>query len=885
MPDALSCPDPARLRRLLNGLEPLGDREATLLEHHLRECGRCEHLAESAAGGDTLVEALAGGGTRHDGPLPPPVDRLVERFKNLPAPAEQATRDGSRTESPQNGGGPAAGAPEEALRFLRPPEAPGEIGRLGHYRVLRQLGRGGMGVVLLGEDTLLQRPVALKAMLPSLAAHPAARERFLREARAAARIKHDHVVTIHQVGEQSGVPYLAMELLDGESLEDRLHREGRLPTGEVVRIGREMAEALQAAHESGLIHRDIKPANVWLESRTTLQRAGRAQARVKVLDFGLARGSGDSQVTAQGAILGTPAYMAPEQARGEAVDHRSDLFSLGCVLYRTATGELPFKGKDAFSTLTALAVHQPSPPRQTNPDVPVPLDRLITRLLNKDPGQRPPSAAAVARALQLIEETPTAPPAQTPPTQAAPVRAARRGRLLAVAAVAGVLLGGLLMQQVIVRIKGKDGKVKQEIPLQQGETVEVVNGPAGEPLPFFDGKTLEGWEGDTRYWKVEKGAIVGRGWREAYNTFLCSKKKYRDFELRFRGRLRGGKGNSGVQIRSEIMDRAKFTVKGPQADMGDDYWGSLYGEHFGGMMKRAPADVVKKALKPAGFNDYFIRCVGKHVTIKLNGETTVDDDFETMPAEGIIAWQLHGGHPDMEVEFRDVRFKDLRGGDDAGLRRVRPGRRTDIESTPAPKGATVLFDGKNLRGWVNPDTREKAHWALVRGGAVRVTPGGNIATVRNFGGSFRLHVEFRVPDEPGKTGQARGNSGVYLQGRYEVQILDSYGLKSDSTDCGGIYGVAAPRVNACKAPGVWQSFDIDFVAPKCKAGKLAEPARLTVYHNGVKIHDNVQVAKETGLSLGGDPCEPGPVMLQDHGSPVEFRNIWLLPGRAGRGRE
>ena len=137
---------------------------------------------------------------------------------------------------------------------------------------------------------------------------------------------------------------------------------------------------------------------------------------------------------------------------------------------------------------------------------------------------------------------------------------------------------------------------------------------------------------------------------------------------------------------------------------------------------------------------------------------------------------------------------------------------------------------------------------------------------------------FRVPYLPKEKGQARGNSGVYVQGRYEVQVLDSYGLESKIDDCGAIYGIAAPKVNACKAPTVWQSYDIEFTTPECKDGKKVENARMTVHQNGVKIHDNVEITKDnTTAGLGDDVCKPGPIMLQDHGSPVQFRNIWVLP--------
>ncbi|MCS6852719.1 MAG: DUF1080 domain-containing protein [Gemmataceae bacterium] len=194
-------------------------------------------------------------------------------------------------------------------------------------------------------------------------------------------------------------------------------------------------------------------------------------------------------------------------------------------------------------------------------------------------------------------------------------------------------------------------------------TVGLPTGHAADPASdFFNGKDTTGWVGLKSYWKVENGAIIGSTFPDGlkFNTFLCSQKKYRDFELKFQVRLKEGKGNSGVQVRSEFFDMDKFAVKGPQCDIGGGFWGSLYGEHFGGMMQAAPKDQVSKVLKPADFNDYYIRCVGKHVTIKINGLTTVDADFPKMPDEGIIAWQLHAGGP-MEVTFRNIEFKELSG--------------------------------------------------------------------------------------------------------------------------------------------------------------------------------------------------------------------------------
>lgn len=182
---------------------------------------------------------------------------------------------------------------------------------------------------------------------------------------------------------------------------------------------------------------------------------------------------------------------------------------------------------------------------------------------------------------------------------------------------------------------------------------------ADSKAEFFNGKNTDGWEGLKEYWTVKDGALVGASPKGLkFNTFLCSKQKYRDFELSFQIRLKGGTGNSGVQIRSEIFEPKTYAVKGPQCDIGAQYWGSLYGEHFGGMMKAADAQLVKKVLKADDFNDYSIKAVGKHVTIKLNGHVTVDGDFPKMPDEGIIAWQLHSG-PAMEVTFRNIQFKNL----------------------------------------------------------------------------------------------------------------------------------------------------------------------------------------------------------------------------------
>jgi serine/threonine protein kinase len=307
--------------------------------------------------------------------------------------------------------------------FLRPAEQPDELGRLGPYRVLQLLGQGGMGRVYRAEDPRLKRQIALKVMLSTFAADAQARQRFFREAQAQAALEHEHIVAIFEVDEDNGVPYLAMPLLKGETLADVLRCEGLLPRAEMLRIGREIAEGLAAAHACNLVHRDIKPSNIWLEGE---------RRRVKILDFGLARptaGQEQLALTQSGAMVGTPGFLAPEQARGGTVTTRSDLFSLGCVLYQMATGAPPFKGANMMALLTALAMDEPAPPQTLNPDVPPALGEYVLKLLAKDPAKRPPSACEVADRLASLATT-TA-DTQSLPAQAAAPPAAPRWRLLA----------------------------------------------------------------------------------------------------------------------------------------------------------------------------------------------------------------------------------------------------------------------------------------------------------------------------------------------------------------------------------------------------------------------------------------------------------------------
>jgi serine/threonine protein kinase len=280
-----------------------------------------------------------------------------------------------------------------AVALLEPSQAPDELGRLAGFRVLEKLGQGGMGVVFKAEDIQLVRPVALKVLRPEFITDPKAGQAFLREARALAALRDEHVVTIYQAGESNRVVFLAMELLEGCTLEQYLDRNKPLSLRQKLRIGRETALGLAAVHKAGMIHRDIKPGNLWLESPS---------GRIKVLDFGLARPQSADDA---GPTFGTPAYMAPEQSAGHLLDARCDLYSLGVVMFRLTTGRLPFADLNAIALLDRAAAEPAPDVREFSPDIPTELADIIARLLSKDPVSRPNSARQVADELHALEKS------------------------------------------------------------------------------------------------------------------------------------------------------------------------------------------------------------------------------------------------------------------------------------------------------------------------------------------------------------------------------------------------------------------------------------------------------------------------------------------------
>jgi eukaryotic-like serine/threonine-protein kinase len=283
---------------------------------------------------------------------------------------------------------------ESTIRsILSEPSHPEMLGRLGRYEIERIIGTGGMGIVLKGFDFELNRPVAIKLLAPHLARAGAARQRFAREARAAAAVVHEHVVPIHNVESEDAHPFLVMQFIPGESLQSRVEREGPLSVREVLRIGLQAASGLAAAHAQGLVHRDVKPANILLENGVE---------RAYLTDFGLARAADDASLTFTGVVAGTPHYMSPEQADGRPLDFRSDLFSLGAALYFMATGHPPFRAERPMAVLKRICHDRHRPAWQCNTEIPDALSAIIDRLLEKDPGRRYGTADELQRALSQV---------------------------------------------------------------------------------------------------------------------------------------------------------------------------------------------------------------------------------------------------------------------------------------------------------------------------------------------------------------------------------------------------------------------------------------------------------------------------------------------------
>ncbi|MCE9530097.1 MAG: serine/threonine protein kinase [Planctomycetes bacterium] len=507
------CPDSADLKRLIDGSLSTGEQES--ITAHLDCCENCQQSIEQiAAGGSGLLDCAKGcGKIRPDGTSAywPAVKQLEREIFHstastsapvTPSPSQMAV---TRTE------GSDGKAEKPAFDFLDPAEEPGTLGKLGRFHVVSSIGQGGMGMVLRAMDVCLQRQVALKVLDPQLAKNDLARNRFIREARAAASITHENVVAVHHVEHhRDEIPFLVMRLVEGESLQDLLDkRGGPLAIRDVVDIGRQVAAGLAAAHEKTLIHRDIKPANILIEKGT---------GKVLLTDFGLARAMEDVKLTQSGFVAGTPLYMSPEQARGETLDNRSDLFSLGSLLYAMCTGNPPFQGSSAFVVLRAVTEGRHRPVQEINPNVPDDLAAIIDHLLAKKPENRIQSAAEVADLLgQLSTRLPVEKFASTPvkrPTRSFPrLQLGGWRRYVAWAGLVVIGLNALVFVSELTRLthwtvlgqRSHDGpKPRLVLDAGTGPIWSVAYSPNGETVAMAVD------DGSVRLWNAHTGQLQSR---------------------------------------------------------------------------------------------------------------------------------------------------------------------------------------------------------------------------------------------------------------------------------------------------------------------------------------------------------------------------------------
>lgn len=460
------CLSDTDLNGLVNGDESVSASSA----RHLEECGACRARLEALAGTGSLHIS----GLRAPDPVPPSLAEAMDALRTVNGVAS----DSENVETPWR----PVDVPLEASTRS------GALGSFAGYDILELVAQGGMGIVFKGYDRSLHRVVAIKVLAPALAAGSVARVRFLREARAAAAVNHEHVVAIHAVGEEKGLPYLVMQYVAGRSLQARLDATGPLAPQEVLRVGSQAAYGLAAAHSQGLIHRDVKPGNILLENSVE---------RVKLTDFGLARAADATDVTRPGVVAGTPEFMAPEQARGERLDPRADLFALGTVLYAMATGVSPFQSDSTPATLRRVCEHNPRPVHEVNPGQPRWLGEIIERLMSKRPEDRYSDALGVARVMEeALARLQAAPPVKPGLAESA-AEQDPKGRRIGVASILAlvVVCGVLGLIWATQGPRGGSDATPFQVRHADG-TAEGFTNVAESLAAYRPGDTLEfAWDG------------------------------------------------------------------------------------------------------------------------------------------------------------------------------------------------------------------------------------------------------------------------------------------------------------------------------------------------------------------------------------------------------
>ncbi len=861
--------------------------------------------------------------------------------------------------------------------------------KLGRFEILSTLGEGAFGTVYKAYDPQLDRHVALKVPRFGSQQSKEDRERFLREARSAAGLHHPQICPVHEVGTIDGHDYIVMAFIDGKPLSKVIQAQATISDKQVASVIRRIAVALQEAHEKGVIHRDLKPANVMINRK----------GEPVIMDFGLARrsNSGDAQISQTGQIMGTPAYMSPEQARGDgkSVGPAADIYSLGVMLYELLCGRRPFEG--TISEVIGQILHvEPVPPSQHRPGVDKRLEAICLKSMARKSGDRYVSMKDLAAALaEYTKSSSTAQPKEKGtvdvPAEDEALQTRQFAKLMAavssdlearVERAAGravrqsgnahkakipwwtYLIGSGLMGVIVLcgifffirkdtvtvivnipdidpkdaslsflldgaaiaaelfaapielkpgeheLIVNKDGKLFKQFRFSVGkadnEPVVVQDVTPPEPdLPaqesdgwtsLFNGKDLTGWtpeSGDAENWQVQDGAIVGIGEavvpRPGAETWLLSDKEYRDFALRFEFRTASETVNSGFAFR--VIPRERPPVGADTYPVPTHLQVEIFDNSANRANQKLMTGTVLGSLGPQlvipgnppvmqrpgnEWNRMEVEVRGQSIGIRLNGGELVKGSLDDLLARGAT-------YPGLKRKTGRIGFQRLRGNIHF--------RDIQVKELPAQNDGWIdVFNGRDLSNWVMPDGKSPS-WK-VENGYLEVVPGvgaivtqslvaRSLVTKDTYPADFELHAEFWLPSQPEKKDQARANSGIYLLGRHEIQICDGFQnpISRPMTACGALYGEIAPTANACTAPETWQTFDISFQSPRFDGQKnVTTPGRLTLIHNGATV---IKDAPVTSIGSPGrnneNAGQPGPIVLQDHGSKVRFRNIRIRP--------
>ena len=441
-----NCCSQEQLSGLLDG--QLALRDSDLVLSHIEQCAACRESLESLSG------------------APSDWKEAREILSSSHGFAGQPTDDWSESIS---------------KRLLSPSSHPEMLGRIGRYDIESMLGAGGMGIVFRGFDSQLHRVVAIKVLSPTLALHGSARQRFAKEARAAAAVLHEDVVPIYDVETQREIPFIVMRFIPGESLQARIDRQGALELKQILRIGKQLMAGLAAAHAQGLIHRDVKPSNVLLEEGID---------RALLTDFGLAQTIDDARVTASGMMPGTPPYMSPEQSRGEKLTEQSDVFSAGSVLYAMCTGRAPFRAESPWKVLKLVEETHPKPIRELNSEIPSWLATIIEKMMAKSPSDRYSTAAEISRLLEQCLAHVQQPLSMLLPTELTQTDRSRAQRKRPIGLMLGLalcVLGSLGSLAATLLYQGKSlsfARNQKSVPQMVGQPVyPAVGWQQVDPLP------------------------------------------------------------------------------------------------------------------------------------------------------------------------------------------------------------------------------------------------------------------------------------------------------------------------------------------------------------------------------------------------------------------